>query len=391
MAESIPHIVWMAGADGSTDYFNRRGTDYTGLPRQVNYGWDWVNLVHPADADRARLGWEHATRTATPFVLSYRIRRWDGEFRWHAFRALPVRNGAGEIVRWIGTADDVHDLRWPGDAMGRVERQTNELHALLGTVRDGADGGCDHRTDADASGMQAPRIEISLLGTFGVRVGTDTIDHLSVGSQRLLVFLALHDRVVARVALAGAMWPESSDQRAGNSLRAALSRLDCRSRLAVQVTAAGLRLAETVSVDLRRGQALARRLLTPGASPAEADLSPAAVSALSMELLPDCYDDWVLAEADDWRQLRMSALEAQARLLTASGRLAPAVGAARAAIKVEPLRESAHASLIRVHLAEGNQSEALRVFDDYRTLLDRELGLEPTRRLWELVAALRSS
>jgi DNA-binding SARP family transcriptional activator len=135
---------------------------------------------------------------------------------------------------------------------------------------------------------------------------------------------------------------------------------------------------------------LARRLLDPGASPAEADLSAAAVSALSMELLPDCYDDWVVAEAGDWRQLRMSALEAQSRLLTAGGRLPAAIGAARAAIKVDPLRESAHASLIRVHLAEGNQSEALWVFNRYRTLLDRELGLEPTRGLWELVATLRS-
>jgi PAS domain-containing protein len=47
IAESIPHIVWLAAADGSTDYFNERGTAYTGFDREANYGWGWVELVHP--------------------------------------------------------------------------------------------------------------------------------------------------------------------------------------------------------------------------------------------------------------------------------------------------------------------------------------------------------
>jgi len=71
------------------------------------------------------------------------------------------------------------------------------------------------------------------------------------------------------------------------------------------------------------------------------------------------------------------------------GRLGEAAGAARAAMKVEPLRESSHASLIRVHLAEGNQSEALRVYERYRVLLNDVLGLEPTERLSDLVASIQ--
>ncbi len=58
-------------------------------------------------------------------------------------------------------------------------------------------------------------------------------------------------------------------------------------------------------------------------------------------------------------------------------------------MKVEPLRESAQASLIRVHLAEGNQSEALRVFERYRGLLLRELGLEPTALLADLMVGIK--
>jgi DNA-binding SARP family transcriptional activator/DNA-binding HxlR family transcriptional regulator len=234
-------------------------------------------------------------------------------------------------------------------------------------------------------------IEISLLGSFGLRVDGARVGSLSVGSQRLLAFLALHDRSVARITMAGAMWPEVSDERAGISLRSALSRLDPATRDAILSASPGLSLAEAVIVDLRDGRALARRLVRSAGAAGDADISPAAISLLSLELLPDWYDDWVLAEAEDWRQLRMNALEAAADRLIAAGRLAEASSAARAAIKVEPLRESAHAALIRVHLAEGNQSEALRVFDRYRALLTSVLDLEPTPLIGSLVAGIRKA
>jgi PAS domain S-box-containing protein len=135
VAESIPHIVWLADATGSTDYFNERGTEYTGLGRQANYGWKWLELVHPDDVDRAQLGWDHASRTLTPFELSYRIRRSDGEFRWHAFRALAVRGREGAIVRWIGTADDLTHHRDLADDDARVGLQVSQLQAMLQAIQ----------------------------------------------------------------------------------------------------------------------------------------------------------------------------------------------------------------------------------------------------------------
>jgi PAS domain S-box-containing protein len=135
IAESLCHLVWLADADGSTDYFNERGTQYTGFPRQKNYGWGWLDLVHPDDTHSARVSWEHATRSVTPLVQSFRIRRSDGEFRWHAFRALPVRGAANEIVRWIGTADDVQELVHASHDAALVDQQTGELRALLEAVQ----------------------------------------------------------------------------------------------------------------------------------------------------------------------------------------------------------------------------------------------------------------
>ncbi len=161
-----------------------------------------------------------------------------------------------------------------------------------------------------------------------------------------------------------------------------------KARQSIDVSLRDLRLAPEVDVDLVDAQALARRLIAPGTSGlAAADLSAGAITTLSAELLPDWYDEWAVVRAEDWRQLRVHALEAMAAQLTDDQRFADATAAALAAVHADPLRETAQAALMRVHLAEGNPSEALIEFHRYRALLMRELGLEPTPRLGELLAA----
>jgi PAS domain S-box-containing protein len=133
-AETIPHIVWTASPDGATTYFNQRGTDYTGCPRETNYEWNWVTLVHPEDAERAAQAWQHATTTGTDFLMEYRIRRCDGVFRWHTCRAVPVRDAAGGIDRWIGTATDSEDRKQLELALRRAEREATEAVTLLQSI-----------------------------------------------------------------------------------------------------------------------------------------------------------------------------------------------------------------------------------------------------------------
>jgi SARP family transcriptional regulator, regulator of embCAB operon len=159
-----------------------------------------------------------------------------------------------------------------------------------------------------------------------------------------------------------ALWPDASEDHAYVNLRQALARLQCTPRKALAASKLELGLAEGVTVDIRHARTLARRLLDPAVTPEPSELGTAAVGVLSAELLPDWYDDWVLLEAEDWRQLRLHALEGLAGRPAAAGRWGEAVGAACAAVRADPLRESARACLIRVHLAEGNQSEAVRQF-----------------------------
>jgi DNA-binding SARP family transcriptional activator len=220
-------------------------------------------------------------------------------------------------------------------------------------------------------------LEVSVLGSFSFSVHGKPRRDLPHGSQRLLAFLALKDRSVARAALAGTLWPEASEEHSHASLRSAISRLSEIDRTVVRITSQELALADGVHVDIRDARLLAHRLLNPGLDIA-GDLGDRAISTLSVDLLPDWYDDWAVAEAEEWRQLRLHALDGLAERLTAAGRFADATSAALAAVKAEPLRETAHAALIRVYLAEGNRAEALAAYEHYRALLDSELGVEPT-------------
>jgi DNA-binding SARP family transcriptional activator len=194
--------------------------------------------------------------------------------------------------------------------------------------------------------------------------------------------------MMTRHEVSGTLWPESTGEHASASLRSALSRLKGPARRAVKVTAHDLSLDKGVIVDIHRSEALAHRLIDRDAPGADEDISAAAVNALADDLLPGWYDDWAVIAAEDWRQLRLHALEAVAARLTAADRLAEAAAAALAAVRAEPLRESSRAALVRVHMAQGNQAHALAEFERYRVLLRAELDIEPTARLSQILAGL---
>jgi DNA-binding SARP family transcriptional activator len=242
-------------------------------------------------------------------------------------------------------------------------------------------------SDDDFAGAEF--IDIRVLGGFSVSVDGRPVTGLPVGSQRLLVFLALHDRTVSRGAVAAAMWPDASAEHAGVSLRSALARLDGLGRVAIIAESAALSLTDIVHVDYVEAQALAHRLLDSNTPIFDGDLASAAIATLSRDLLPDWFDGWIIAESEEWRHLRASAGEALAYRLLSAGRFAEAGSAARAAIRVDPLRETPYSTLVRIHLADGNQSDALQVFETYRAVLRDALDLEPTEQLSGLVSGLQ--
>jgi DNA-binding SARP family transcriptional activator len=207
--------------------------------------------------------------------------------------------------------------------------------------------------------------------------------HLPVSAQRVVAFLALHERPLTRAFIAGSLWPEVSDERALACLRSALWRGRRTGIVTVDATADRLQLATGVGIDVAELMADARRL-DAGLS---VDHPRSLIEGFQWDLLPDWYDDWVAGWRERWRQVRLHALESLATLLAGQGAFALAVAAAMAAVDTEPLRESAHRTLISVHLAEGNAYEAVRQYESCSRLLRDELNAEPSQLMHAIMRA----
>ena len=104
-ADSIPAIAWSATPDGRFEYFNKRMVDFTGLSDDQT-----GSAFHPDDWKKASALWQHSLKTGEIYEVEHRLCRYDGEYRWMMARAVPVRDAEGNIVRWFGTAVDIHDL-----------------------------------------------------------------------------------------------------------------------------------------------------------------------------------------------------------------------------------------------------------------------------------------
>lgn len=107
--------------------------------------------------------------------------------------------------------------------------------------------------------------------------------------------------------------------------------------------------------------------------------------ALSHALLPDWPDEWLLLDRERWDQVRLHSLETLAQHLMSEKRYLPALEAAFAAVAIEPVRESAHRTVVEIYLAEGNSACALKHYQRYRGLLQRELGVTPSRQMTRLI------
>jgi DNA-binding SARP family transcriptional activator len=224
------------------------------------------------------------------------------------------------------------------------------------------------------------RVCIYLLDGFEVRCGNEVI-LLPASVQRLISLLAVQNRPLRRVFIAGTLWPDSSEDRAAANLRSTLWRLRRVPHRLVEALASKLRVAPGVAVDAGELCDRATRLIQ-GTEPVEADVERIARVG---ELLPDWYDDWLLVERERFRQLRLHALEVMCLRLATTERFALAVEAGLAAVAGEPLRESAHRCLIRAHLAEGNVGEAMRQYETYRDLMRAELNLDPSPDIVKLI------
>lgn len=111
LADTMPQIVWSTRTDGRIDYVNARWSEFTGLPDVERDVATWSGIFHEDDRVAVLEAWREAYSTGEPFDIECRIRNAEGAYRWVLARALPVRDPAGRIQRWIGTCTDIHATR----------------------------------------------------------------------------------------------------------------------------------------------------------------------------------------------------------------------------------------------------------------------------------------
>ncbi|WUR14519.1 PAS domain-containing protein [[Empedobacter] haloabium] len=131
IADAMPQMVWSTLPDGYHDYYNQQWYDYTGVPDGSTDGAAWNDVFHPDDQARAWQAWRHSLATGDTYEIQYRLRHRSGEYRWVLGRALPIRDEAGRIVRWMGTCTDIHTQKLAEDALREAAQRKDEFLAML--------------------------------------------------------------------------------------------------------------------------------------------------------------------------------------------------------------------------------------------------------------------
>ena len=127
--ETIPALAWSARPDGPAEFFNCPWLEYAGLSYDQARDFGWVKAVHPDDLNRLMEYWRSILASGERGEIEARLRRFDGEYRWFPFRANPLRDKSGTVIKWYGTNVDIEDRK-------RAEQKLRESETNLRTMID---------------------------------------------------------------------------------------------------------------------------------------------------------------------------------------------------------------------------------------------------------------
>lgn len=209
------------------------------------------------------------------------------------------------------------------------------------------------------------------------RLGIHPLARLSLAGSRMLAYLAVRGCPVPRGLASASLWPDVPDDLGRANLRRALWQLPNGWVLAI-----GDQLQLDAETDYSQAYQVAGRALQGHA------LTYEEINLLSDDVLPGWHEEWVLQASEAFHQLRLQALEATCRNMTALGQHGLATQAGSAAVAAEPLRESAAEALIEAHLAQRNRYEAVQCFRLLAQRLHSELGVLPDPALTRRFSAI---
>jgi len=121
LTNAIPQIVWSNDAEGKTFFFNYRWFEYTGMSDEQS-GSGWLGAVHAEDEPASAKAWKQALVKKEVFSREFRLRRYDGLYRWHIVRCIPLKDQDDKIFEWFGSATDIDDLKTTEEYL-RISRE----------------------------------------------------------------------------------------------------------------------------------------------------------------------------------------------------------------------------------------------------------------------------
>lgn len=121
LTDAIQHKMWTSAPDGKATYYNKGWYDYTGVQSFHELHLKVWEFIHPDDRAVAAFMWPQAIREGKESVLEHRLRRADGQYRWHLSRFSPHKDNQGNITVWVGTSTDIHEQKGIQEALMRSE------------------------------------------------------------------------------------------------------------------------------------------------------------------------------------------------------------------------------------------------------------------------------
>jgi len=132
VVDSAPVLIWMAGTDTLCNFFNQPWLDFTGRTLDQEQGNGWAEGVHPDDLEGCLKTYRESFDARRPFVLQYRLKRHDGEYRWFMDHGVPRLDAAGKFAGYVGSCVDITERQEREEqlqqALAEVKRLKDQLH-----------------------------------------------------------------------------------------------------------------------------------------------------------------------------------------------------------------------------------------------------------------------
>ena len=135
LVDTTPASIHTALPNGEVDFYNRGWLEYVGLTLKDLQQWGSTCMIHPEDVETIVPKWRAVQETGEPFVCESRVRRADGEYRWFLHREEPLRNEAGEIVRWYGSSIKIEERKIAEEAIREPHDSITRSRGLGSTSR----------------------------------------------------------------------------------------------------------------------------------------------------------------------------------------------------------------------------------------------------------------